>query len=104
MGLQADATVQYAVASKKCVPGIECNWWPILTKQDLTIDSLYNTYKYRGLPPTPIANPGLSSIKAAIFPEKTEYFYYLHDPSGKIHYAKTLDEHNANVRKYLGKN
>ncbi|KKQ94361.1 MAG: Aminodeoxychorismate lyase [Candidatus Woesebacteria bacterium GW2011_GWB1_39_10b] len=104
MGLQADATVQYAVASAKCLMPSACNnWWPILTKEDLQIDSPYNTYKFKGLPPLPIANPGLSSIKAAIYPEDSDYFYYLHDPDGKIHYAKTLSEHNENVRKYLGK-
>ena len=104
MGLQADATVQYAVASERCtVDSGQCNWWPILTKEDLAIDSPYNTYKFKGLPPAPIANPGLSSIKAAIYPEDSDYFYYLHDPGGKIHYAKTLSEHNENVRKYLGK-
>jgi len=105
MGLQADATVQYAIASSKCKSNSksECSWWPILTKEDLQIDSPYNTYKFKGLPPLPIANPGLSSIKAAIYPEDSDYFYYLHDPDGKIHYAKTLSEHNENVRKYLGK-
>jgi len=104
MGLQADAATQYAVASERCsVNSGQCNWWPILTLADLQIDSPYNTYKYRGLPPAPIANPGLSSLKAAINPTETDYLYYLHDSDGKIHYAITLDEHNANVRRYLGK-
>lgn len=105
MGLQADATVQYAVGNVKCqMSNVKCeNWWPILTKEDLLIDSTYNTYRYRGLPPAPIANPGLSSLKAAILPEETEYLYYLHDSEGNIHYAKTLEEHNENVRGYLGK-
>ena len=94
MGLQADATVQYAAGTSE-------NWWPILTKEDIAISSPYNTYKFRGLPPTPIANPGLSSLKAAIFPEESDYLYYLHDSKGQIYYAKTLEEHNENVRKYL---
>ena len=74
-----------------------------MTLTDLQIDSPYNTYKYRGLPPAPIANPGLSSLKAAIDPAETDYLYYLHDSEGGIHYAETLDEHNANVKEYLGK-
>ena len=104
MGLQTDATVQYAVANVNCKLKIEsCDWWPVITKDDLLIDSPYNTYNYLGLPPAPIANPGLSSIKAVIHPEDTEYLYYLHDQEGKIHYAKTLSEHNLNVRTYIGK-
>lgn len=109
MGLQADATVQYAIGSVKCEMGSEtltarnekCNWWGILTKEDLAIDSPYNTYRYKGLPPGPISNPGLSSLKAAVNPEESDYLYYLHDSEGGIHYAKTLDEHNENVRLFL---
>jgi UPF0755 protein len=103
MGLQADASVQYAVASQECAGNVDCEWWPTVEKEDLEISSLYNTYKYRDLPPGPIANPGLSSLKAAINPKGSNYFYYLHEPSGEVHYAETLDEHNANVRRYLGK-
>ena len=104
MGLQADATVQYAVASENCQVKREgCQWWPNITAADLKIDSLYNTYRYRGLPPAPIANPGLSSIRAAIYPESSDYLYYLHDSSGRIHYARTLGEHNENVRRFLRK-
>lgn len=103
MGLQADATVQYAIASKNCKVGADCTWWPTVTRADLEIASPYNTYKYRGLPPEPIANPGTSSLNAAINPNQNDYLYYLHDSQGNIHFAKTLDEHNANVRKYLGK-
>jgi len=103
MGLQVDATVQYAIASANCRAGSECNWWPTITREDLSINSAYNTYKYSGLPPAPIANPSLSSISAAIYPTESSYLYYLHDGDGKIHYAETLDGHNSNVRKYLGK-
>ena len=95
MGLQADATVQYAV-------GTAGNWWPILTKEDLLVNSPYNTYRFRGLPPAPIANPGLSSITAAVFPEESDYLYYLHDAKGQAYFARTLAEHNENVRQYLG--
>lgn len=94
MPLQVDAAVQYAVGNSK-------NWWPVLSLADLKINSPYNTYKFTGLPPAPIANPGLSSLKAAFNPEITDYLYYIHDPTGQIHYAKTLTEHNANVAKYL---
>lgn len=69
---------------------------------DTKVDSLYNTYKYRGLPPGPIANPGLNAIKAAIYPEFTGYNYFLSDPAtGKTIYSKTLEEHNLNKYKYL---
>jgi UPF0755 protein len=96
MPLQVDAAVQYAVGTSK-------DWWPILSLADLKINSAYNTYKYAGLPPAAIANPGLSSLKAAFNPAKTDYLYYIHDATSQIHYAKTLNEHNANVAKYLGK-
>jgi UPF0755 protein len=67
----------------------------------LQVDVAPITYKERGYPKDPIANPGLVSLKAAISPTKTDYWYYLHDPSGLIHYAKTLDEQNINIQKYL---
>ena len=102
MGLQADATVQYAIASSKCVSN-DCQWWPQITREDLEIASPYNTYRFKGLPPAPIASPGISSLRAAIIPSSTDYLYYLHDAKGEIHYAETLEEHNANVRNYLGK-
>jgi len=94
--LQIDASVQYAVGTSK-------DWWPILTLDDLAISSPYNTYKNQGLPPTPIANPGISSIKGALNPTESDFWYYIHDSKGQIHFAKTLAEHNANIAKYLGK-
>ncbi len=72
-----------------------------LTKDDLKIDSPYNTYIHAGLPPTPISNPGIDSIMAAVTPIKTDYLYFLTDKNGNMHYAKTLEEHAANVNKYL---
>lgn len=100
--LQVDAAVQYAVANKRCLSSFaQCEWWPILTKADLEINSNFNTYKFRGLPPSPIANPGLSSLKAAIFPEDSPYWYYIHDAEGKIYFAKSLEEHNENIRRFL---
>lgn len=103
MSLDVDATVQYAVANLKCqISEGKCDWWPKkLTSQDLKINSPYNTYLNPGLPPTPIANPGLSSLQAAAFPKETDYWYYLSDKTGKIHYARTLEEHNQNIEKYL---
>lgn len=102
--LQVDAAVQYAVSSDRCQAlSVKCNWWPSLTKGDLEIKSPFNTYKNTGLPPTPIASPGLSSIKAAVYPQDSDFWFYLHDEDGQIHYAETIEEHNANISKYLGK-
>jgi len=91
IGLGADATILYALGRTKGG----------LTHNDLEVDSPYNTRKYRGLPPTPIANPSISSIRAALYPKDTNYMYYLHDSDGEVHYAVTNDEHNANKAKYL---
>ena len=91
IGLGADATVLYGLG--RTSGG--------LSYEDLQSDSPYNTRKYAGLPPTPISNPSISSIRAALYPEDTDYWYYLHDPDGIIHYAKTLDEHNANKARYI---
>lgn len=92
--LQIDATVQYILGKKG-------NWWPQINGGDLKIDSLYNTYKNKGLPPGPICNPGLASIKAVLYSQKTDFWFYLSDKTGKMHYAKTNGEHNNNIRKYL---
>jgi len=91
MRLDVDATVRYAIN----------DWKRALTKEDLSIDSPYNTRRYGGLPPTPICNPGLATIKAALNPPQSDYYYYLTDYQGVTHYAKTLAEHNANKLKYL---
>lgn len=72
-----------------------------LTREDLTIDSPFNTYRYRGLPPTPISSPGLDSIMAALNPIETEYLYYLSEDDGTIHYASDLKGHNENKNKFL---
>ncbi len=102
--LQADATVQYALAThnSQLTTHNSMDWWPKkITKEDLKVNSPYNTYKYKGLPPTPICNPGLASIKAAVGPEESEYWFYLSDPGGTVHYAKTAEEHNQNITQYL---
>lgn len=97
--LQVDATVQYALGYQSK----EKTWWKKnLSYKDLEIDSPYNTYKNKGLPPSPINNPGLESIKAVINGKTdTSYWYYLSDKKGLIHYAKTLEEHKRNIQKYL---
>lgn len=100
--LQVDAALQYAIGTKKCQNKTECDWWPKnLSKQDLQFKSPFNTYLYKGLPPWPISNPGLSSIKAVLNPVKTDYWYYISDNNGIMHYAKTDVEHAQNINKYL---
>lgn len=96
--LQTDATLQYALGYQSK----DKTWWKkTLFEEDKKVASPYNTYTNPGLPPGPISNPGLASIRAAIYPKKTDYWYYLHDPAGGVHYAVTLEEHNANIEKYL---
>jgi UPF0755 protein len=97
MPLQVDASLQYI----KGYSVAEQSWWSTPTAADKNLDSVYNTYQNPGLPPRPICNPGLVAIKAALNPQTTSDLYYLHDLSGKIHTAETLDEHNANVNQYL---
>lgn len=89
--LGVDATTRYRLGKKSAA----------LTKEDVEISSAYNTRRTQGLPPSPIANPGEDSFIAALEPTTSLYWYYLHDPSGAIHYAVTNDEHNANRAKYL---
>lgn len=95
MKLEIDATVQYARG--KTPQG----WWAPLQASDLQIDSPFNTYLYKGLPPFPIANPGTDAIDAALNPAQTDCLYYLHDSNRQIHCAKTFEEHQANIKKYL---
>ncbi len=100
--LQTDATIQYFTATRRCgEQNMECEWWKAVTGEDLSLDSAYNTYKNTGLPPSPIANPGESSIKAALNPTTSSYWYYIHDKEGQIHYAATIEEQGANIAKYL---
>jgi len=72
-----------------------------LTKEDLKEDHPYNTYVNKGLPPTPISNPGIDSIRAAIAPTNTEYLFFMSDKAGNMYYAKNFDGHQANREKYL---
>ena len=93
MPLQIDSTICYIKTTVPCLP---------ITKADLAINSPYNTYLHRGLPPGPIDNPGLNAIGAAIYPQATPYWYYLSIPGGgKMIFAKTLDEQEQNIVKYL---
>ena len=94
MLLQADPTVIYAITKGEREMG------RLLTFNDLKFDSPYNTYVYGGLPPGPIGNPGKASIEAALNPEITEDLYFVADGAGGHLFAKTLNEHNANVAKY----
>lgn len=87
--LQVDATLVYIVGRNE------------IYEADKKINSPYNTYLYRGLPKGPIANPGLSAIKAAIFPDSSPYWYYLSAKDGTTVFSKTLEEHNRNRAKYL---
>lgn len=97
MGLNVDATVQYAIGYTA-----KDGWWKKeLTSDDLKFKSPYNTYINAGLPPTPICNPGIAALNASVNPAKSDYLYYIHDKNGLVHFARTLDEHNANVAKYL---
>lgn len=93
MGLQCDPTVVYALDKAGRYTGN-------ITKADLAIDSPYNTYKYAGLPPGPIAAPGRGSIEAAVQPADTDYLYFVSRNDGSHVFAKTLDEHNRNVHEY----
>jgi UPF0755 protein len=97
MKLDVDATVQYVIGFTKAD-----GWWKKnLTSEDLQIKSPYNTYLYAGLPPSPICNPGLAALKAVLDPTETDYFYYLSDKTGAMHYAVTFSEHKANIAKFL---
>ncbi len=90
--LGVDATLHY----------YKDDWYNPLTYQDLKDqNNPYNTRLKHGLPPTPIANPGLESLKASVYPEESPYWYYLHDAERQIHYAKDLQEHERNKVKYL---
>jgi len=98
--LEADPTVQYAVANNPESVAEYGYWKKDLTREDLEIDSPYNTYRSWGLPPRPIANPGLDSIVAVVRPAQTNYLYFVAKPDGSHSFAETLEEHLANVELY----
>jgi UPF0755 protein len=97
MALGSDPTVQYALGYQ---PDTKSWWKKDLTADDLLINSPYNTRKNAELPPTPISNPGLSAIEAALAPANTDYLYFFSDKQGHLHFATTLAGHNANIKKY----
>ncbi len=81
--LQSDATINYITHKKTTTPN----------SVDLQVESAYNTYRNDGLPPTPIANPGLASLEAAVYPIETEYYYFLTTPKGEVKYSSTYEQH-----------
>ncbi|MDD5152490.1 MAG: endolytic transglycosylase MltG [Candidatus Pacebacteria bacterium] len=94
MALDIDATLQYA-------KGNDGKWWPKVKPEDKYINSPYNTYQNKGLPPGAISNPGLAAIDAARNPEDTDCLFYLHDKNRKIHCSKTYEQHLAKIKIYL---
>jgi UPF0755 protein len=93
MGLQCDPTVIYALVRAGRYDGN-------LTRADLAFDSPYNTYRYAGLPPGPIASPGRAALEAAVAPAGVEYLYFVSRNDGSHAFARSLDEHNRNVFTY----
>ena len=97
MAIGADATVCYAYR----LTMTECT--PTFIGEHIYKKTPYNTRDSRGLPPTPIANPSIETIRATLQSQSSPYYYYLHDDLGFIHYGKTLEDHNRNRKEYLGK-
>jgi UPF0755 protein len=96
MRLQIDATMQYTLGKNK-----NGSWWGNIDLDEKQNDSRYNSYLYKGLPPTPICSPNIDAIEAALNPEKTDCLYYLHDNNKQIYCAETYEEHLVNIDKYL---
>ena len=93
--------MQYAVASADPASVLQYTYWKKeLTVDDLKIDSPYNTYLYGGLPPGPIANPGLASIQAVVRPATTNYLFFVAKGDGTHVFAETLEEHLRNIEQY----
>ena len=91
--MQADPTVVYALERTHRYDGN-------IHKEDLSLDSRYNTYKYPGLPPGPIASPGKAALEATLMPENVSYLYFVSRNDGSHVFATTLGEHESNVRKF----
>lgn len=96
MPLQLDATLQYVRGG-----GSSASWWPVPRSSDKWLDSPFNTYQNKGLPPHAIANPSVESILAALNPINTDCIFYLHGAGGSFHCAATYAEHQANINTYL---
>lgn len=99
MRLQIDATLQYVKANSVASAG----WWPVPVPADRFRKSPYNTYLHAGLPPTPIANPSVAAILAALNPRETSCFFYFHDAEREFHCTDTYAEHVALLKKYYGR-
>ena len=99
MNLQIDATVQYAKANVTT----SGSWWPRIVPSDTSRKSTYNTYIHSGLPPTPIANPSIAAVLAALNPRNTSCMFYFHDRAGQFHCSDTYAEHVALLKKYYGR-
>lgn len=97
MALQVDATLQYGTGYNVS----QQTWWAPPTVGQKQIDSVFNTYLHSGLPPRAIANPGIDAIKAALLPLETNDLFYIHADDGRMYTAETLEQHNANINKYL---
>ena len=94
--LEIDATVQYARGKT------EKGWWtPIKGSETRSLESPFNTYLNKGLPPHPISNPGMDAIDAVLNPQETDCIYYLHDSDGVIHCSASFAEHELNIDRYL---
>lgn len=91
---QLDATIQYALNTA------ETGWWAPITASDRDVDSPFNTYLYKGIPPHPISNPGMISIDAILSPEETDCIFFIH-AGGQIYCSATYQGHLDNIRKYL---
>jgi UPF0755 protein len=100
MRLEADPTVQYAMGYQEAAD----QWWktPVTLEEYSNVNSPYNTYLYPGIPPGPIASPGLESIRAVLYPDEHNYIFFvaLPDGSGAHVFAETWEEHVANVQRY----
>lgn len=98
MPLQVDATVIYG----KCSGAVQTCEENRMLREDVGLDSPYNTYRHLGFPPTPISNPGFNAVRASTKPQKSNYWFYLSDPeTGRTIYSETLDEHNYKRSIYL---
>lgn len=102
MLLQADPTAQYAWASLNPENASARGYWMPLALEDLTIDSPYNTYRVKGLPPGPICNPGIASIRAVSAPADTDFLYFVARGDGSHAFSRSAEEHAQNVRIYQG--
>ncbi len=93
MPLQTDPAVVYASM-------LRGTWTGVIHQSELHSDSAYNTYAHTGLPPGPICNPGVAALRAALYPQRTDFLYFVANPDGSTRFAETLKEHGANVAAY----